>query len=309
MSRPVFRAAPTRVRVPATSANLGPGFDSFGLALGRYDDLVAQVVDEPGVRVDIGGEGADSLPRDHKHLIAKVMRQAFDAMGGQPRGLDLVCANRIPHKRGLGSSAAAIVGGLTLARSLVVGGEDLLPDERVLSLAAAIEGHPDNVAACLLGGFTVSWMEQDEARAIRLPVHPEIRPVALIPATTTSTRRARGLLPEQIAHADAAFTAARAGLLVHALTREPSLLLTATDERIHQQQRREAFPRSVEIVRKLRDHGLPATISGAGPTVLVLSLTDVLEDALTTIKDLARDRFDVAVLPVEAAGACVLPLA
>jgi homoserine kinase len=309
MSRPVFRAAPTRVRVPATSANLGPGFDSFGLALGRYDDLVAQVVDEPGVRVDIGGEGADSLPRDHKHLIAKVMRQAFDAMGGQPRGLDLVCANRIPHKRGLGSSAAAIVGGLTLARSLVVGGEDLLPDERVLSMAAAIEGHPDNVAACLLGGFTVSWMEQDEARAIRLPVHPEIRPVALIPATTASTRRARGLLPEQIAHADAAFTAARAGLLVHALTREPSLLLTATDERIHQQQRREAFPRSVEIVRKLRDHGLPATISGAGPTVLVLSLTDVLEDALTTIKDLARDRFDVAVLPVEAAGACVLPLA
>jgi homoserine kinase len=308
MSRPVFRAAPLRVRVPATSANLGPGFDSFGLALERYDDLVAQVVDEPGVRVDIGGEGADLLPRDGKHLVAKVMRRAFDAMGGQPRGLDLVFANRIPHKRGLGSSAAAIVGGLVLARALVVGGDELLPDDRLLSLAASMEGHPDNAAACLFGGFTIAWMQQDSARALRLSAHPSIRPVVLMPPTTSSTRRARGLLPELVPHADAAFTAARAALLVHAITTDPSLLLTATEERLHQQQRREAYPRSVDAVTKLRDRGIAATISGAGPTVLVLATDGQMEDTLTGVKEVAKDRFEIAVLPVDTVGASVVPL-
>jgi homoserine kinase len=309
MSRPAFRAAPLRVRVPATSANLGPGFDSFALALERFDDLVAQVVDEPGVRVDIGGEGADMLPRDGKHLVAKVMRRAFDEMGGQPRGLDLVCANRIPHRRGLGSSAAAIVGGLVLARALVVGGEELLPDERLLAMAAAMEGHPDNAAACLYGGFTLSWMQHDSARALQLTAHSSIRSVALIPSTTSSTRRTRGLLPDQVPHVDAAFTAARAGLLVHAMTSDPSLLLEATDERLHQQQRREAYPRSVDTVAKLRERGIPAVISGAGPTVLVLTTEAVLESALTQIKDVGRDRFEIAVLAVDGSGASVLPLA
>jgi homoserine kinase len=308
MSRPAFRAAPLRVRVPATSANLGPGFDSFALALERFDDLVAQVVDEPGVRVDIGGEGADLLPRDGKHLVAKVMRRAFEVMGGQPRGLDLVCANRIPHKRGLGSSAAAIVGGLVLARALVVGGDDLLPDERLLSMAASMEGHPDNAAACLHGGFTISWMQQETAHALRLTAHPSVRPVALIPSTTSSTRRTRGLLPDQVPHADAAFTAARAGLLVHALTNDPSLLLQATDERLHQQQRREAYPRSVNAVAQLRERGIPAVISGAGPTVLALVTDGVLEATLAEIKDVARDRFEIAALAVDASGASVLPL-
>jgi homoserine kinase len=308
MSRPAFRAAPLRVRVPATSANLGPGFDSFALALERFDDLVAQVVDEPGVRVDIGGEGADLLPRDGKHLVAKVMRRAFEVMGGQPRGLDLVCANRIPHKRGLGSSAAAIVGGLVLARALVVGGEELLPDARLLAMAASMEGHPDNAAACLYGGFTISWMHHDIAHALRLTAHPSVRPVALIPSTMSSTRRTRSLLPDHVPHADAAFTAARAGLLVHALTSDPSLLLEATDERLHQQQRREAYPRSVNAVAKLRERGIPAVISGAGPTVLALVTDGVLEATLAEIKEVARDRFEIAALTVDASGASVLPL-
>ena len=156
-SRPMFRAAPTRVRVPATSANLGPGFDAFGLALGLYDDVVAQVSDDAGVRVDVHGEGSGTVPRDHRHLVAKAMLRGFDALGGRPRGLDLVCANRIPHGRGLGSSAAAIVSGLLLARSLVVGGEERMPDHAVLELASVLEGHPDNVAACLYGGAVIAW--------------------------------------------------------------------------------------------------------------------------------------------------------
>ena len=309
MNRPVFRAAPIRVRVPATSANLGPGFDAFGLALGLHDDLVAQVVDSPGVRVDIGGEGADSLPRDGKHLVAKIMRQAFDAMGGQPRGLEIVCANRIPHKRGLGSSAAAIVGALVLARALVVGGEEQLSDELLLQMASDIEGHPDNVAACLYGGFTIAWLEDGVARAVTMSAHPDIAPLALVPATQSSTRRTRALLPATVPHADAAFTAGRAGLLVHALTREPGLLMAATEERLHQRQRREAYPRTLDAVDRLRAAGLPAVISGAGPTVIAFARQGDLNEALATASAVARERFEVVALPVATSGAGVVALA
>lgn len=309
MNRPVFRAAPIRVRVPATSANLGPGFDAFGLALGLHDDLVAQVVDSPGVRVDIGGEGADSLPRDGKHLVAKIMRQAFDVMGGQPRGLEIVCANRIPHKRGLGSSAAAIVGALVLARALVVGGDEQLSDETLLQMATDIEGHPDNVAACLYGGFTIAWLESGAARAVTMSVHPEIAPIALIPSTQSSTRRTRALLPATVPHADAALTAGRAGLFVHAITREPDLLMAATEERLHQRQRREAYPRTLDAVDRLRAAGLPAVISGAGPTVLAFARQGQVDHALATATQVARERFEVVALPVATSGAGVVALA
>src|SRR5919201_1165775 len=158
MPRPSFRAAPVRVRVPATSANLGPGFDALGLALARYDDVVVRVVDE-GLFVDVAGEGADTVPRTGRHLVVRALRAGFEALGGQPRGLEVVCANRIPHSRGLGSSAAAIVAGVVAARALALGGEQVLDDAAVLDLAADLEGHPDNVAACLLGGLTVAWTE------------------------------------------------------------------------------------------------------------------------------------------------------
>lgn len=308
MNRPVFRAAPIRVRVPATSANLGPGFDAFALTLSLHDDLVAQVVDEPGIRVDISGEDADTLPRDGKHLVAKMMKQAFDAMGGQPRGLDLVCANRIPHKRGLGSSAAAIVGGLVLARAMVVGGEDLLPDEDLLAMATAAEGHPDNVAACLHGGFTMAWMEGDKPGVVRLNPHPDIRAIVMVPSTTSSTRKTRGLLPQSLPYEDAIFNVSRAALLTHALTREPSLLLTATEDKMHQSQRREAYPRTLDAVAKLRSNGLAAVVSGAGPTVLVLATSAQFDDALLIAKDVAKDRFEVAELGIDVAGAGVVPL-
>src|ERR1700760_4149221 len=149
MAKPVFRAGPVHVRTPATSANLGPGFDALGLALDLFDDVVAAVTDD-GLSVDVAGEG-EALARDENHLVVRAMRATFDRLGGQPRGLELSCANRIPHGRGLGSSAAAIVAGVLLARALVLGGAQALSLADVLGLASRLEGHPDNVAACLLG--------------------------------------------------------------------------------------------------------------------------------------------------------------
>lgn len=298
-----FKAAPARVRVPATSANLGSAFDSAGLALSLHDDLVAVITDEPGITVDISGEGADTLPRNHKHLVARAMVAAFDAMGGQPRGFALVTANHIPHGRGLGSSSAAIVGGIVLARALVLGGEQLLPDAEVLALASELEGHPDNVAATLLGGFTIAWTE-GVGQAFSMRPLDEILPVVCIPHTALATKKARGLLPESVPHADAAFNAARSALLVAGMTIDPSLLMVATDDKLHQQQRREAMPRSIELVAKLREAGIPAAISGAGPTVIALTTTA----NAGLVAGLVGARFDVLQLDIDTAGATVVPL-
>jgi homoserine kinase len=301
----MFRAAPTRVRVPATSANLGPGFDAFGAALSLYDDVVAQVSDDAGIRVDVHGEGADAVPRDHRHLVAKAMLRGFDALGGRPRGVDLVCANRIPHGRGLGSSAAAIVSGLVLARALVVGGEERLPDPALLDLASSLEGHPDNVAACLYGGVTVAWVDGEPAiRVLRVDADPRIVPVVCVPSTAVATKKARGMLPETVPHADAAANAARAALLIPALTGRPDLLLDATDDRIHQGYRRAAWPRTADLVAKLRAAGIAATVSGAGPTVLALA------DATSAsrVEGLAGARFATSVLEFDTAGARTVPL-
>ncbi len=305
--RPVFRAAAVRVRVPATSANLGPGFDSFGLALGLYDDVVAQVSDDAGVRVDVHGEGADDVPRDHRHLVAKAALKAFDALGGRPRGLDLVCANRIPHGRGLGSSAAAIVSGILLARALVVGGEERLPDDALLELAATIEGHPDNVAACLRGGATIAWTRDSDPRStgvVDIVPTSSLVPVVCVPSSAVATKKARALLPETVPHADAAWNAARAALLVQALTARPDLLLEATDDRLHQPYRRPAYPRTTDLVAKLRAAGIPAAVSGAGPTVLALADAD----SAPKVAALAGARFATSILEVDREGARVLPV-
>lgn len=295
------------MRVPATSANLGPGFDSLGMALALYDDVVAQVSDDTGVRVDVHGEGAGDVPRDHRHLVAKAALKAFDALGGRPRGLDLVCANRIPHGRGLGSSAAAIVSGLVLARSLVVGGEERLPDDDLLELATTIEGHPDNIAACLHGGVTLAWTrtaDPSTTGVVDLVPVSTIVPVVCVPSSAVATKKARALLPETVPHGDAAWNAARAALLVQALTLRPDLLLEATDDRLHQPYRRPAYPRTTDLVAKLRAAGIPAVVSGAGPTVLALA------DAVTAprVAGVAGARFATSVLEVDHDGARVLPI-
>jgi homoserine kinase len=258
------------VRVPATSANLGPGFDALGLALSLHDELTARV-SSGGLQVEVSGEGAE-LPRDEGHLVVRAMRAAFDHLGGQPPGLVLRCENHIPQGRGLGSSAAAIVAGVLLARALVVDGVNHFPDGQVLALAAALEGHPDNVAACLLGGLTIAWTAGDQALATRRPCTDDVVPVLLVAPFTAVTHTTRGLLPDQVPHADAAANAARAALLVAGLTGDPAgVLLAATEDRLHQPYRAPAMPQTAELVSALRRDGLATVVSGAGPSVLVLA--------------------------------------
>jgi homoserine kinase len=310
-----FRAAPARVRVPATSANLGPGFDSFGLALALYDDVVVRVA-ESGLAVDVAGEGADEVRRDKRNLVVQAVRATFDALGGQPRGLEIVCANRIPHGRGLGSSAAAIVAGVVAARELVLGGSERLPADAVLQLAAQLEGHPDNVAACLAGGFTMAWTEPGSVtagtisaperltRALHLAVHKSIAAVVFVPDTKSSTTKARKLLPESVPHDAAAANAARAALLSQALTRRPELLFVATEDSLHQHYRASAMPRSAALLARLREAGIAAVISGAGPTVLALATTAQAE----SVAQFDARWFTVSQIAIDTQGARVIPL-
>jgi homoserine kinase len=265
-----FLTDPVHVRVPATSANLGPGFDALGLALARHDDVIARVV-PTGVHVDVTGEGAGDLPTDDRHLVVRSMRAAFEVLGQQPAGLELRCLNRIPQARGLGSSSAAIVAGVLAARALVADGAARMTDSRVLELVAEIEGHPDNVAPCLLGGFTIAWTQPDGARAARAEPAASVRPVVFVPEERGLTEVARAALPATVPHADAAFNAGRSALFVHALTQAPELLFPATEDRLHQPYRAAGAPASADLVARLRADGVPAVVSGAGPTVLALT--------------------------------------
>lgn len=263
------------VTVPATSANLGPGFDSLGLALGLYDTLHAEVIDS-GLEIDVTGSGAESVPRDESHLVVRSMRAAFEALGEHPAGLHLTCENVIPHARGLGSSSAAIVGGLALARALVVDGASRLTDDELFELAAEIEGHPDNVAPAVYGGFTISG--HDEAfYAVGSPVDARISAVVFIPPTGVETKVARGLLPAEVPHADAAANSGRAALMVAALGFSPDQLHRATRDYLHQDYRRPAMPESLALVDELRADGVAAIVSGAGPTVLAFATDDADE--------------------------------
>lgn len=277
---------PVAVEVPASAANLGPGFDSFGLALALHDRVEAAATPS-GLDVDVDGSGAADLRRDETHLVVRAAYAAFDALGAHPPGLRLRCRNRVPHGRGLGSSAAAIVAGMVAARELARRSgapTDALDDAALLQLATDLEGHPDNVAAALLGGFTVAWRGRDGVRAVRL--EPVVSVLAAVPAGSLPTPVARQLLPDQVPHLDAAANSARSGLLVAAMTGLPELLLAATEDRLHQDYREPALPESLRLVRILRAAGHAAVVSGAGPAVLVLragaagrrgsDLTDVL---------------------------------
>lgn len=303
------------VRVPATSANLGPGFDCLGLALAPADEIAGHFTDGPGVTVTVMGEGAGEVPTDGTNLVARIVRTglvAFDETGELARrGLALTCRNVIPHGRGLGSSAAAIVGGLALAAHLAGVAASVTPAELV-ALATRLEGHPDNVAPAILGGATIAWMHERGdglaavGRATRLSVHPGIVPVVAIPANQASTHRARGALPATVPHCDAVFNLARSALLVHALTADPSLLLEATADRLHQQQRRTVYPHSLALVEQLRSAGVPAAISGAGPSVIAFAVDGAGEELAHRIADIAVVGTRVDPMPVAQVGVTAL---
>jgi homoserine kinase len=328
------------VRVSATSANLGPGFDALGLALSLHDDVEVRVT-PGGLSFDVSGEGAAEVAMaGEKHLVVRAMRATFDDLAvPQPAGLALRCVNRIPHGRGLGSSAAAIVAGVLAARALAGVERDL---DAELVMANKLEGHPDNVAPCLYGGLTIAWLADtgaaggaphdgpfardgvapgdgaapgdSTARAIRLEPLAEVRPVAFIAPEPVSTGIARGLLPVSVPHSDAARNAGRAALLVAALTVRMEALLDATEDRLHQDYRAPAMPATHDLVGRLRVAGVPAVVSGAGPSVLAFLTGDAVGfdnaaylDKLGSIVKETGIAWRISPLGVERQGASVEP--
>ncbi len=273
-----------RIRVPASSANLGPGFDALGVALSLHDVVAAEVTGPSGVVIECTGEGAAEVPRYTTLLVHRSMVRGFEALDVPVPGVRLSCANAIPHGRGLGSSSAAIVAGLATARALVVAGSELMPDDRLFELAAELEGHPDNVAPAVHGGFTIAYGDgEGRFRAVRLDVDPSVAFVVHVPEKALESRVARGLLPSLVPHADAARNAGRAALLVAALTGRPDQLMAATEDRLHQHYRAAAMPESAALIETLRAAGHPAVVSGAGPTVLALVAPGAAADAMALV--------------------------
>lgn len=282
-----FLRETVQVSVPATSANLGPGYDCLGLALACRDELQARVVDD-GLTITVEGAGAHGVPRDASHLVVRAMNRGFEAMGLEAPGLTLHCVNAVPHARGLGSSASAIVGGLCLARGLVADPAKRLDDDSLLQIAAEMEGHPDNVGAALFGGLVISGERSPDERgpsstplptyfAHRSSVHPDLVAVVFVPDFEVETKVSRSLLPSEVPHRAASQNAGRAALLIAAMAAAPELLPLATRDYLHQSYRAPAMPETLALVDRLRADGLAAVVSGAGPTVLVLSTEDRAE--------------------------------
>ena len=351
MTGPDWAPGPVVVRAPATSANLGPGFDALGLALGLYDEVEAGVI-ASGLRIEVSGAGEDTAGLGERHLVVRAMRAVFGALGAQPPGLALRCSNAIPHGFGLGSSAAATVSGMLAARALASSRGAGLSDEAVLRLAAGFEGHPDNVAACLAGGLTIAWSDPPSGawsgpppaagsesgpggpvRCVRLEPVAGLIAVLCVPAVPLATQAARQVLPAVVPHADAARNAARAALLVAALTgasvsserpgagtpgadaslarlsgaRLDALLLDATRDFLHQPYRAGSMPDSAALIAALRERAIPAVVSGAGPAVLALLVPGAAASPsdVSAVAGSSGQAWDVRVLETDRAGATV----
>ncbi|WP_243224956.1 homoserine kinase [Microbacterium sp. CIAB417] len=257
------------VRVPATSANLGPGFDTLGLALSVYDELEITVLDDDRLEIQVAGTGADEIARDESNLVYRSIAHVYADAGREVPGLRIVARNGVPHGRGLGSSGAAVAAGVLAAAGLLARAVSL-DEDALLRLATELEGHPDNVAPALFGGLTIAWTGQDGPRHKKLLVHRGVAPLVLVPEHTMSTTLARSLQPAQVPREDAVFNVSRSALLIAALTQSPELLLDATADRLHQDYRAEAMPETYALVQALRKEGFAAVVSGAGPSVLVL---------------------------------------
>lgn len=263
------------VRVPATTANLGSGFDCVGMAFDWYDEITLDVLDQPGLEVEVSGEGAHQVPRDERHLVVQSVRSGLAAFGADVPGMRLACHNTIPHSRGMGSSASAIVGGLALAWGVAHPGEPI--DRSALTrLATAAEGHPDNAGAAVWGGAILAWAREGTVSLVQLELPQDFRAVAFVPTIESKTHEARAVLPDTVTRADAVNQAIAAAALPLALTRRPDLLFDATADLLHQRYRAPMMPSSYDLMLRLRDAGVPAAISGAGPTVIAVGLDEQL---------------------------------
>ncbi|MBB1509040.1 homoserine kinase [Tessaracoccus sp. MC1756] len=263
------------VRVPATTANLGSGFDCVGMAFDWYDELTLDLLEEPGLEVAVTGEGALQVPTDASHLVVRSIHRGLAAWGAEVPGFRLTAHNTIPHSRGLGSSAAAIVAGLTLAWGIARPGEPI-DRSAITRLAHEAEGHPDNAGAAVWGGAILAWARDEKVSLVQLPLPEDFRAVAFVPDFESKTDDARAVLPDTVTRADAVAQAIAAAALPLALTKRPDLLFDATSDRLHQQYRAPMMPSSYDLVLRLRGAGAPAAISGAGPTVIAVGLNEQL---------------------------------
>ncbi|MFK0005748.1 homoserine kinase [Paenarthrobacter sp. NPDC090520] len=298
------------VKVPGTSANLGPGYDSLGLALSIYDTLTVETLSTGELEFELSGEGADTLPRDASHLVVRAIDLALARLGYVRGGLRIIADNVNPHGRGLGSSASAVVAAVTAANGLVP--EEARKDrDWILQLTSEIEGHPDNVAPAIFGGLALSWQDSEQYSSTRADVAPSVVPVVAVPDYELSTETARGLLPASVGHHAAAMNSGRAALLVHALTTQPALLLPGTEDYLHQSYRAEAMRPSANLIASLRAAGFAAVVSGAGPTVMVLANGPAEADAITehinvfTLANTPEVAWRVMTLAVDVEGARV----
>lgn len=305
VASPVPVGTRAHVIVPGTTANLGPGFDTLGMALTIYDELDVVATDS-GVTVDVHGVGEGEVPTDETNLVASSLLFAFQKVGITPPGIHLTATNRIPHGRGLGSSGAAIVGGVMAAKGLLEGIYEFSDDE-LLSIATEIEGHPDNIAPSLFGGLTIAWVSETGPRSKKLHTHRGVSLLVAVPVgISMSTHLARSLQPETVPHSDAIFNLSRASLLIAALLDSPELLLEATEDKLHQTYRASAMPETTELIRLLRDGGHAAVVSGAGPSVLVLCSEPAERlAAAQVITDHGKDAWEVRLLTVDERGATV----
>jgi homoserine kinase len=252
------------VRVPATAANLGPGFDALAMALDLWNEVEVDLDAPPAIEVE--GEGSGELPEDRSNLVVRSMSHLAREVGSLLPEVAVRCINRIPLERGLGSSAAAVISGLVAADRLL---GTVLPTDRLLTLGMDLEGHPDNLAACLRGGMAIAYRSGDGWRAERLDPHPSLRPVLLVPEQERlATDDARRALPAEVSLADAAFNVGRAALVVVALTERPDLLASALDDRLHQDRRLPLVPAARAMFEGLRRAGIPVCVAGAGPSLL-----------------------------------------
>lgn len=307
MTSPDLRGRAVSVKVPATSANLGPGFDTLGLALALYDELEVAVRDEPGATVEVIGVGEGEVPTDESNLVVRAIAHTFEAVGIPVPGLQLRARNNIPHGRGMGSSGAAIVSGIMAAKGLLEGVVDL-DAQQLLALANDMEGHPDNVAPALFGGLTIAWVTPDGPRFKKLIVHRGVSPLVLVPEHAMSTALARSLQPQSVPHEDAVFNVSRSALLVAALIQSPELLHAATEDKLHQSYRASAMPETDRLITLLRENGFAAVVSGAGPSILVLG-SDPSQRlaAAKLVEQSAQTRWQPLMLAVDFKGATVTP--
>jgi homoserine kinase len=262
--------AAVKVRVPATVANLGPGFDALGVAIKMHLEVELEPRRD-SVEVMVEGEGSDTLPTDETNLVIRAMNSFFDHVGRRPPGFAVRVKNPIPLGSGLGSSAAAVVGGLTAARAIT--GWQVHQSEMV-QLATGIEGHPDNVLPALLGGLVVCYRDsiEHDLRYFRIEPNERLVPMLAVPSRGFSTAQARRALPEDVSFSDAQYTASRAALLVAAISSGAGseVLADAMTDRLHEPHRFELMPESAAVHAELRDAGLAVSLAGAGPSLLVV---------------------------------------